>query len=54
MSFGGTVSAEHGIGKIKRKFLPVMFTPEHLDEMKAIKLALDPKAMINPGNILEV
>jgi D-lactate dehydrogenase (cytochrome) len=54
VSFGGTVSAEHGIGKIKRKFLPVMFTPEHLDEMKAIKLALDPKAMINPGNILEI
>ena len=54
VALGGTVSAEHGIGKIKRKFLSVMYTPEHLAEMKALKLALDPQATINPGNILDV
>lgn len=54
VELGGTVSAEHGIGKIKRKFLDVMYTPAHLAEMKALKLALDPQAMINPGNILDV
>jgi len=50
----GTVSAEHGIGKMKKKFLPVMFTPQHLEEMKAVKLALDPAAMFNPGDILDM
>lgn len=50
----GTVSAEHGIGKMKKKFLPVMFSPEELAEMKAVKLALDPTAMLNPGDILDV
>lgn len=50
----GTVSAEHGIGKMKKKFLSVMFTPEQLAEMKALKLALDPRAMLNPGDILDL
>lgn len=49
----GTVSAEHGIGKMKKKFLSVMYSPEQMAEMKALKLALDPKAMLNPGDILD-
>jgi len=49
----GSVSAEHGIGKMKKKFLSVMFTPEQLSEMAALKLALDPGAMLNPGDILD-
>lgn len=47
------MSAEHGVGKMKKKFLSVMYTPEQMDEMKALKLALDPKAMFNPGDILD-
>ena len=51
VEFGGTVSAEHGIGKMKIKFLELMYCPDHLKEMQAVKLALDPDRMLNPGNI---
>jgi len=51
VEFGGTVSAEHGIGKMKIKFLELMYSPDHLKEMQAVKLALDPDSMLNPGNI---
>ena len=51
VAFGGTVSAEHGIGKMKIKFLELMYSPHHLKEMRAVKFALDPGNMLNPGNI---
>ncbi len=51
VEFGGTVSAEHGIGKMKIKFLELMYSPNQLAEMQAVKLALDPDGMLNPGNI---
>ena len=51
VEFGGTVSAEHGIGKMKIKFLELMYSPDHLKEMQAVKLALDPGNLLNPGNI---
>jgi D-lactate dehydrogenase (cytochrome) len=54
VEFGGTVSAEHGIGKMKIKFLELMYSPDHLKEMQAVKLALDPNGMLNPGNIFPV
>ena len=51
VEFKGTVSAEHGIGKMKTNFLELMYSPDHLDEMRAVKLALDPENLLNPGNI---
>jgi D-lactate dehydrogenase (cytochrome) len=51
VEFSGTVSAEHGIGKMKIKFLALMYSPDQLKEMQAVKLALDPSSMLNPGNI---
>jgi D-lactate dehydrogenase (cytochrome) len=51
VEFGGTVSAEHGIGKMKIKFLELMYTPQQINEMRAVKLALDPANLLNPGNI---
>jgi len=51
VEFNGTVSAEHGIGKMKIKFLELMYSRNHLDEMRAVKLALDPEILLNPGNI---
>jgi D-lactate dehydrogenase (cytochrome) len=51
VEFGGAVSAEHGIGKIKAKFLKAMFTPEQIAQMRRIKEALDPQGLFNPGNI---
>ncbi len=51
VSYGGSVSAEHGIGKIKAKFLPAMYSKEHIDQMIAMKTAFDPLLTLNPGNI---
>jgi D-lactate dehydrogenase (cytochrome) len=53
VGFGGSVSAEHGIGKLKAKFLKTMFSPAHIEEMRAVKRALDPLLLLNPGNIFE-
>ena len=53
VAFGGSVSAEHGIGKLKAKFLKTMFSPAHIEEMRAVKRALDPELLLNPGNIFE-
>lgn len=51
VAFGGTVSAEHGIGKIKAKFLGEMFNEPQIAQMKAVKQALDPRGLLNPGNV---
>ena len=51
VAFGGTVSAEHGIGKLKTKFLQEMYSPPQIAQMKAVKQALDPQGLLNPGNI---
>ena len=47
----GTVSAEHGIGKIKKKYLRAMYGDEGVAAMRSIKTALDPDGMLNPGNL---
>src|SRR6185503_20956048 len=51
LSLGGTVSAEHGIGKIKRKWLPLQATPMQIGVMRAVKHELDPLGILAPGNI---
>jgi D-lactate dehydrogenase (cytochrome) len=48
---GGAISAEHGVGKIKAKFLRLMYSEEQINQMKVIKDALDPQGLFNPGNI---
>jgi FAD/FMN-containing dehydrogenase len=50
--YRGSVSAEHGIGLLKREFLPVSRTAEELAAMAAIKRALDPNGILNPGKVL--
>jgi len=50
-SVGGTLSAEHGVGKLKRDYLRIFFTDEHLREMAALKLAFDPAGILGRGNI---
>lgn len=51
---GGTVSAEHGIGKIKTPYLKVMFTADQIRQMRDIKHTLDPVGILNPGDMFEV
>ncbi|MCU0539500.1 MAG: FAD-binding oxidoreductase [Desulfobacterales bacterium] len=51
VAFGGTVSAEHGIGKLKAKFLKTMYGESEIEQMRAVKRALDPQLLLNPGNI---
>lgn len=48
----GTVAAEHGIGKIKKKWLPLQMTPLQVGMMTAVKRELDPLGIFAPGNIL--
>jgi FAD/FMN-containing dehydrogenase len=50
--FGGSISAEHGIGALKRDELPRYKAQVELDLMRAIKAALDPLGIMNPGKIL--
>ncbi|MEM6381166.1 MAG: FAD-binding oxidoreductase [Pseudomonadota bacterium] len=48
----GSISAEHGIGQLKRDLLPGVKDPVALALMRTIKLALDPKGIMNPGKLL--
>jgi FAD/FMN-containing dehydrogenase len=50
--FGGSISAEHGIGRLKRDLLAQVKDPVALDVMRAIKATLDPKGVLNPGKLL--
>jgi D-lactate dehydrogenase (cytochrome) len=50
--FGGSISAEHGIGALKRGELSRYKSPVELNMMRAIKAALDPLGIMNPGKIL--
>ncbi len=49
---GGSISAEHGIGRSKRDFLPLSRSRSELALMRAIKDAIDPAGILNPGRIL--
>jgi D-lactate dehydrogenase (cytochrome) len=48
---GGTISAEHGIGKLKSEYLRELYGEAHLREMAALKLAFDPAGILGRGNM---
>ena len=48
-TYSGSISAEHGIGQMKRDLLPRYKSSEELDVMRALKHAFDPKNILNPG-----
>ena len=50
---GGTISAEHGIGKLKREYLRELYGDEHLREMALLKRAFDPAGILGRGNIFD-
>ncbi len=51
--YGGTVSAEHGIGKLKSKYLYVMYGERYLNEMAELKKAFDRKGILGRGNMFD-
>jgi FAD/FMN-containing dehydrogenase len=52
--FGGSISAEHGIGSLKVDTLPDYKSPPAMAMMRAIKQALDPKNIMNPGRVVRL
>jgi FAD/FMN-containing dehydrogenase len=50
--YGGSISAEHGVGVVKRDLLPAVKDPVALDLMRTLKRTLDPKGILNPGKVL--
>jgi D-lactate dehydrogenase (cytochrome) len=52
LKHGGSISAEHGVGIVKREYLPKVKDPVAYDLMKTLKRTLDPKGILNPGKVL--
>ncbi len=52
VELGGSVSAEHGVGTLKRDLLKIELDPRALEYMRALKSVFDPKGILNPGKIL--
>jgi FAD/FMN-containing dehydrogenase len=52
LKYGGSVSAEHGVGIVKRDYLPRIKDPVAYELMKTLKRTLDPKGILNPGKVL--
>lgn len=53
-AIGGAVSAEHGIGLEKKRWLSASRSPEEIALMRTLKQALDPKGILNPGRIVDL
>jgi FAD/FMN-containing dehydrogenase len=54
VAFGGTVSAEHGLGKRKRELLPIQYSEGDIEKMKSVKRRLDPDCLLGRGTLFEV
>ncbi|MFH0925848.1 MAG: FAD-linked oxidase C-terminal domain-containing protein [bacterium] len=52
VELGGTISAEHGIGKIKAAYLNLLYTDKDIEEMRTIKRGLDPYWLLGRGPLL--
>jgi FAD/FMN-containing dehydrogenase len=52
IALGGTISAEHGVGKLKKHWLPLQLSPLQLALMRSIKSVFDPRGILAPGNLL--
>ena len=51
-SYGGSIGAEHGIGRLKRRWLHLSRSPAEIAAMRAVKRALDPAGLLGPGVLL--
>ncbi len=52
IALGGTVTGEHGVGMDKAEKLPLLFGPEDLEVMRAVRRVFDPRGLMNPGKVL--
>jgi len=52
VAMGGSLTGEHGIGWSQRQFMPLRFTPPALDLQRRLKVAFDPRGILNPGKVL--
>src|SRR5690349_19768072 len=52
VAMGGTVTGEHGVGVEKLNSMCVQFSAEELEQMLGVKLAFDPRALLNPGKVI--
>jgi len=48
---GGTISGEHGIGWVQKKYLSIVCSPAHIELLKMVKKAFDPEGILNPNKI---
>ncbi|WP_446898683.1 FAD-binding oxidoreductase [Clostridium sp. LBM24168] len=53
IKYGGTVTAEHGTGKTRKKHMPLQFSKKEIDIMNGIKKVFDPNGILNPGDIVD-
>jgi len=51
LDMGGTISGEHGIGYLKKTFLPLELSPRSMEIQRAIKMLFDPANILNPGKV---
>ncbi len=51
-ALGGSISAEHGVGRLKRPYLHYSRSAPELELMASMKSTLDPKGILNPGRVL--
>ena len=52
ISLGGTITGEHGVGRLKKPWLADYLGPEALELNRRIKKALDPEGILNPGAVV--
>ena len=52
ISLGGTITGEHGVGRLKKAWLPDQVGPDVMELTALIKHALDPEGLLNPGVVL--
>ena len=51
-SLGGTISGEHGIGLVQKKYMPILFPPHQLQLMRGLKTLFDPNLILNPNKMV--
>jgi len=52
VEMGGTISGEHGIGLVQKRYMPIAFSSTSLQIMKSIKEVFDPNGIMNPDKVI--